>query len=296
MGEHVLAVDDQVENLLIIEEFLADTSYRLTSFSEPAVALERIREGLAPDAILLDRMMPGMSGIDFIRAFRRTRADRDVPIVMQTAAAHETQVAEGLTEGVFHYLIKPFRRELLQAVLRNALAHGAALRELQESLRKSGSVVSRLRSCRFEFRDLADVESIAAFLARAYPSPADALIGIRELMINAVEHGNLAISYETKSRLLATGGLRAEIERRLGQEPYARRVAEATLTRGADAIELEIRDGGDGFDAAPYLRFDAARITASHGRGIAMSRMLSFDDLRYAAPGNCVVAVKRLPA
>lgn len=294
MGEHVLAIDDRPENLLIIEEFLADTPYRLSCFGEPRLALARIAEGLAPDAILLDRMMPGMSGIEFIRAFRRTGASRHVPIVMQTAAAFDTQVAEGLAEGVFHYLTKPFRRELLQAVLRNALGHGAALRELEDSLRRSGSAVSRLRSCRFEFRDLADVEAIASFLARAYPAPAEALIGIRELMINAVEHGNLAISHERKSQLLSSGALHAEIERRLSQEPYAGRVAEASLVRGSDAIELTIRDAGDGFDAASFLTFDAARIAASHGRGIAMSRLLSFDDLRYVERGNCVVASKRL--
>ena len=294
MGEHVVAVDDQPENLLIIEEFLADTPYRLSCFNEPAVALDRIREGLEPDVILLDRMMPVMSGIEFIRALRRSGAARHAPIVMQTAAAHDTQVAEGLAEGVFHYLTKPFRRELLQAVLRNAIGHGAALRELEESLRRSGSAASRLRSCRFEFRDLADVEAIASFLARAYPAPAEALIGIRELMINAVEHGNLGISYETKSRLLTSGGLRAEIERRLAEEPYAGRIAEVTLARGSDGLELTICDGGDGFDAAPFLVFDPARIAASHGRGIAMARMLSFDELRYAERGNRVVAVKRL--
>lgn len=294
MGEHVLAVDDRPENLLIIEEFLADTPYRLSCFNEPAIALERIRDGLAPDAILLDRMMPDMSGLEFIRSFRRLSGARHVPVVMQTAAAQDLQVAEGLAEGVFHYLTKPFRRELLQAVLRNALAHGAALRELENSLRRSGSAMTRLQSCRFEFRDLDDVEAIAAVLARAYPVPADALTGIRELMINAVEHGNLAISYKDKSELLAAGELRAEIDRRLARPPYATRVADVELKRVADAIELTIRDAGAGFDFRRYLDFDPARLAASHGRGIAMSRMLSFDELRYVEPGNAVVATKRL--
>ena len=67
-----------------------------------------------------------------------------------------------------------------------------------------------------------------------------------------------------------------------------------TLARGSDGLELTICDGGDGFDAAPFLVFDRARIAASHGRGIAMARMLSFDELRYAERGNRVVAVKRL--
>lgn len=294
MSVVVLAVDDRRENLLMIEEFLADTPYQLNCFSEPERALARIRDGLVPDAILLDRMMPRMSGIEFIRALRGMSGKRHVPVVMQTAAAQEAQVAEGLAEGVFHYLIKPFRRELLQAVLRNALAHGAALRDLEESLRRSGAAATHLQSGRFTFRSLADVEVIAAFLARAYPVPADALIGIRELMINAVEHGNLAIDYEEKSRLVASGTLSEEIARRLSDPAFSTRVAEVAFTRLADAIELTIRDGGVGFDATRFLDFDPSRLTETHGRGIAMSRLLSFDELRYVDPGNCVVAVKRL--
>jgi CheY-like chemotaxis protein len=292
--DHVLVVDDSPANLLMLEEFLVDTPYRVTSFQEPRAALSAIGDGLVPDAILLDRMMPAMNGIEFLRALRAEAGFKRVPVIMQTAAALPHQIAEGLAEGVFYYLTKPFKREVLQAVLRNALAHRAAYRGLEESIRRADSAVTRLDSCRFTFRDIADVDAISAFLARAYPAPADALVGIRELMLNAVEHGNLAITYEAKSALIESGGWQAEIERRLAQQPYAGRAAQVALERRQDGIELTIRDQGAGFDWRRFLTFDSDRAHDSHGRGIAMSRALSFDAVDYAEPGNCVVAFKRL--
>lgn len=294
MSEHILVVDDVAANCLMLEEFLADTDYRVTSFQEPRAALNALREGLAPDAILLDRMMPHLNGIEFIRAMRAGPGFKRVPVIMQTAAATPQQVAEGLAEGVFFYLTKPFKREMLQAVLHNALSHHAAYRGLEESLRKADAAAAHLDSCRFTFRSLADVDVISAFLARAYPNPGDALVGIRELMVNAVEHGNLEITYESKGALVDYGAWHAEIGRRLAMPPYRERAAQVTLERKADGIVLTVRDQGAGFDWRRYVVFDPARAHDCHGRGIAMSRALSFDSVDYVEPGNCVVAFKRI--
>lgn len=292
----IVAIDDSASNLLMIEEYLADEPYALTAFDNPEQALESLHGDLTPNVVLLDRMMPGMDGIAFLREMRRIERLRRTPVIMQTAAATPQQVAEGLSEGVFYYLTKPFSREVLLAVLRNALNDRETYVRLEQFLRKADLALSRVLDCHFHFRTLEDVDSISAFLARMYPVPADALVGIRELMLNAVEHGNLAITYAEKSKLHAEGEWASEITRRLELPDYAKRRAHVALSRVDDGIALTIQDEGDGFDWARYASFDASRATDVHGRGIAMSRAISFDDIQYWAPGNHVRAFKRTMA
>ncbi len=79
-----------------------------------------------PDLILLDWMLPGMSGIDLARRLRRDELTRDIPIIMLTARGEETDRVNGLEAGVDDYVVKPFSaRELvarIRAVMRRA--HG----------------------------------------------------------------------------------------------------------------------------------------------------------------------------
>src|SRR5690606_25381886 len=77
-----------------------------------------------PDLILLDWMLPGMSGIDLARRLRKDELTREVPIIMLTARGEETDRVSGLDAGVDDYVVKPFSaRELvarIRAVLRRA--------------------------------------------------------------------------------------------------------------------------------------------------------------------------------
>lgn len=73
--------------------------------------------GLPPDLVLLDWMMPKMSGLEVCRALRSNPATAQVPIIMLTAKAHETDIEEGFKAGVDDYIVKPFSpRELILRV------------------------------------------------------------------------------------------------------------------------------------------------------------------------------------
>jgi hypothetical protein len=107
-------------------------------------------------------------------------------------------------------------------------------------------------------------------------------------MINAVEHGNLEISYEEKTRLFEVDGWDSEVRRRLSEPPYADRQVRVEFERLRDRIQVTITDEGRGFDWCQYLDIDPARLHHQHGRGIAMSRLISFDDVKYSGAGNQV--------
>jgi hypothetical protein len=126
------------------------------------------------------------------------------------------------------------------------------------------------------------------------PDHPDVALGLVELMINAVEHGNLGITYDEKSELGLVEQWDAEIEKRLNLSKNQKKSATIHWERNSEEIVFTIYDQGDGFDWHPYMCADQQRINDLHGRGIAMARVLSFTHLEYQGCGNIVRAVVKL--
>lgn len=141
----------------------------------------------------------------------------------------------------------------------------------------------------FEFRTIREGRSLAATLSRSFPDPERVEVGLTELLVNAVEHGNLGITYDEKSTLLDRGDLGGEIERRASQPELASRRVRVRVWRTADRIVTAIADEGSGFDWRAFLK-RAAEPLDSNGRGILIAREMSFDRLVYNEQGNVVTA------
>jgi Histidine kinase-like ATPase domain len=114
------------------------------------------------------------------------------------------------------------------------------------------------------------------------------------LMVNAVEHGNLGISYDEKSKLLDEGEWHNEIARRLTLPQHQEKFAILDYTAHADSITFTIRDQGMGFDWQLYIKFVPARWFDPNGRGIAIAVALDAWDIQYHDNGRRVVC--RVPA
>ena len=127
MRGEVLIVDDVPENLAVIHDTLVQGGYRVRIATSGLGALESARR-MPPDLILLDWMMPGVSGIEFTRELKGTAMTRDIPVIMVTARAEEEDTVRGLNVGCDDYISKPFSfPELtarIQAVLRRTLPGG----------------------------------------------------------------------------------------------------------------------------------------------------------------------------
>ena len=109
-----------------------------------------------------------------------------------------------------------------------------------------------------------------------------------ESLVNAVEHGNLGITYDDKSRLLEIGQLQSEIERRLALVENRDKRVVVQLDREVDRVRLRIEDCGPGFDYHKDLKVDPDRLFDAHGRGVMMANGTL--DIEYIDPGNQVVA------
>jgi CheY-like chemotaxis protein len=284
----ILAVDDEPINLDIIVDILDAPEFRVHTVANAEAAWAMI-ESAPYDVVILDRMMPGLDGLGLLRRIKADPRHRNLPVVMQTAAAAPEQVREGIEAGAYYYLTKPYDPRALLAIVRAALYVAAARGEVVVDTGDHRRALALARRGEFSFRTLDEAAALASFLASLCPEPSAARMGLAELMVNAIEHGNLDIGYAEKSRLRLSNRWQAEVSRRLGDPRWWERVAEVSFERDAAAITFLIADQGEGFDYRRYLDIDPQRACDPNGRGIALARRISFSHLEYRDRGNVVV-------
>ena len=120
MNYRVLIADDE-PNIVISLEFLMKREGHVVSIARDGIAaLEAIRRE-RPDLVLLDLMMPGMTGFDVCQAVRADESLAGVKILMLTAKGRDTDTAKGIALGADAYMTKPFSTQELAARVRELL-------------------------------------------------------------------------------------------------------------------------------------------------------------------------------
>ena len=284
---HLLVVDDEEFNREIIADYLEDSGYSLEMAENGQEAWSKLEADPARfSAVLLDRMMPEMDGLEVLAKIKSHDQLESIPVVIQSAAASRQDVSEGLRCGAYYYLTKPFDEDLLKSIVSAAIDDFQRLETLKKEIKTGAEMPSLLRSAQFRFQSVYEAKSLAAFLANAFPQPERIVSGLSELLINAVEHGNLGITYDEKSELNKNGSWLKEVERRLLLPENADKFVEVDFYVDKRMVRVKITDCGNGFDWEQYMEFDAQRAYDNHGRGIAVANKLSFDTLEYLNAGN----------
>jgi adenylate cyclase len=137
----LLVVDDNEMNSDMLSKRLGKRGFRVDVASDGAVALRMIEEQ-AYDAVLLDVMMPGISGLDVLRRVRETRSSTDLPIIMATARDGNDDVVEALKLGANDYVKKPID---LPVLLARVEAHLSLKRSTEEIRRLADQLSLRNR-------------------------------------------------------------------------------------------------------------------------------------------------------
>jgi len=288
----ILLVDDEALNLeILLEYFEGETSLTPHTADNGETAWQMLQ---ATDAdyniILLDRMMPGLDGIGLLRRIKGEPRLAGIPVIMQTAANSAAQIREGLEAGAYYYLTKPYRRDDLLAIVHAALADAEARNGLRRQLDQHIDSLQFLDSAEFSIRTIDEAGQLASFIAHACPEPATAVIGISELLINGIEHGNLGLSYAEKSMLKRDDGWRVEVDRRATLPENRDKQLRVSYQRENQQIVLRVADEGAGFNWRNFLEMDPERAFDPNGRGIALARMLSFSSIHYEGCGNVAIA------
>ena len=291
---NLLVVEDNPTTLHLLTRILEDEGYTVTQATNGLEAMNELKNREEDfDVIILDRMMPMMDGMEVTRKILSDKKLKHIPIVMQTAADQPEQISEGIKAGVFYYLTKPVERSTLLSVVSSAVKEVRQRRILRQEMLRHRLSFGLIEVLKGSCRTLEEAESLSSFLANCFPDSDRALTGISELLVNGVEHGNLGISYDDKTRLMDENIWREEVERRLQLPEYADKKLTVIFEKKDDTYYLQVTDQGDGFNWKSFLEFDPSRASHNHGRGIAMANMIAFDRLVYNEKGNQVTAIMK---
>ncbi|CAA9268546.1 MAG: Phosphate regulon transcriptional regulatory protein PhoB (SphR) [uncultured Acetobacteraceae bacterium] len=122
----ILVVEDEVPLLTLLRYNLEKQGFRVDEAGDGEEALLRVAEG-RPDLVLLDWMLPALSGIEVCRQLRRRPGTRDLPIIMVTARTEDQDAVRALDTGADDYISKPFAMDSLLARIRALLRRSGAV-------------------------------------------------------------------------------------------------------------------------------------------------------------------------
>lgn len=117
----VLVVDDESTNRQILMNALSSSGYKGVSLSGGNELLSLLDQGVCPDMVLLDIMMPGMNGYEALVEIRKTRSSAELPVLLLTAKNRIDDLLQGFSLGANDFITKPFSRQELLARIRSHL-------------------------------------------------------------------------------------------------------------------------------------------------------------------------------
>jgi len=295
-SHHLLLVDDDPTSLALLSAYFENTPYQVITASDGIQAQEIIYSH--PEnffsAYLFDYHMPHKDGITLLNELKSDARYAMVPVILQTSADSHQDINRGIRAGAFYYLLKPFSKGHLLSIVEAAVKGFTNHQQAANKVYSQAQAAQLLKTAHFSFKTIEQAKHLANILADLTPNPQKVGIGLFELMINAVEHGNLDIGYHEKTRLVHNDQLKQEIEHRLALPENRDKQVDVKIKQQQGKLTVVIHDMGKGFDSEPYLDFSIDRAMDNHGRGIMMAKNLSFDHLQYSKKGNEVTCTVKL--
>ncbi len=129
----ILVVDDDEQNVELLEAYLTDAGYQVLRALDGASALRQVAEH-DPDLVLLDIMMPDISGYEVCKRIRKTPASAAIPVLMVTALGALKDIERGIEAGTDDFLTKPINRLELLARVRSLMRVRHLRSELNRTL------------------------------------------------------------------------------------------------------------------------------------------------------------------
>lgn len=290
----LLIVDSDRQSLDALKNCFRDTPWIVVSSArspEEAISVLQDSAGDRFDLLILDSLMAGRNGLGLAQRIKADRRLTTIPIILQTPEQPSAELLrDGAAVGAYHFLAMPACRDAVLSVVHAALTKSSFRNALRRQMRAQADRPEKLEHCEFSIRTLEEAGELAMLVAQACPNPDAALLGISELLVNGVEHGNLGLTYDDKSRLALNNQWKSEVERRSALADNLDKRVRLNFQRSENRITLRITDDGQGFTWQKYLELDPQRACDPNGRGIALARMLSFSSIHYEGCGNIAVA------
>ena len=132
-AEHILIVEDEADIAELLEYNLERHDYDPQSVGTGEEGLVQAREG-EPDLVILDLMLPGLSGLEVCRRLKADPQTAKIPVIMLTAKGEEEDIVAGFEAGADDYVTKPFRPKVLLARVKAVLRRGAGRRPREDEI------------------------------------------------------------------------------------------------------------------------------------------------------------------
>ena len=165
----ILIVDDEPNYLIVLSELLRDENYEVFTAPSGEEGLKIVTE-VDLDLIITDMQMPGMDGLQLLKAIKQT--NNDIPVIMITAFAEVEKAVVAMQAGAFSYLAKPFSNDELIVNINKAIGHYALLRE-NTRLRKE--IRTRTNFCGMVGKNVRMLQ-VYEMIEKVAPTPASVLI------------------------------------------------------------------------------------------------------------------------
>lgn len=289
----VLIVEDDFASRELLKIFVEKEKHECKSAEDGALGLELFKR-YKPDVVISDVRMPGLDGIALLKAIRREA--QDVITIIVTGHGNEELALEALENGANNYIKKPIDLADLKQLLRRYKSIFEQ-REITTALKKN------ISNRQFEMEvdtDTTVVPSLVKYLVEKTDNVfADAELvqlelGLSELLINSMEHGNLGISREDKASALQKNTFQSLVEERMSDSVCSKRKIHITYRSNQTECEWLIKDQGVGFDFTNVADPTQERFLHElHGRGIFLSKM-QFDEFEYLNKGTTVRVIKKI--
>lgn len=184
--------------------------------------------------------------------------------------------------------VQVYAQDDLLAEMSRALLEGHIKRRLlRTDLVKAVKGIQSCERAEFHFKTLEEAQALALLLAALAPDQKLLRLGLSELFINAVEHGNLGISGAQKVALKRKGRWLEEIDRRLSLQTYADKHVRLRFSREGAEVHLSVLDEGDGFDWQTALDASSRQKGIGiAGRGLLIAKKSGLKRLEYLGCGN----------
>lgn len=141
----ILIVDDVEDNRNVLERHLRRAGFATDLAADGMIAINMISAS-PPDVVLLDWMMPGLSGLETLQAIRERFDENQVPVIMCTALGEETTIVDAIKAGANDFVMKPINMPILMARIKSQLARKDAVDMLKrENSALESSLYERTR-------------------------------------------------------------------------------------------------------------------------------------------------------
>lgn len=291
----ILIVEDEAPIRLLLAKTVQSMGHEAEIAEDGVTGLAKFKT-FEPDIVLTDILMPKMDGLELLEHIRKISSDAVVIIVSAHGSAEYTLKALQLKAN--DYIMKPFRPRQLKDYL-----------DKYEPILKSRTIDQEIlgmfmkREFILQFSN--DLELVAKLADKLMQETYNTIpkncrlgvhLGFAEVLLNAIEHGNLGITFEEKKNALEKEGdeWKKLLAERLSDPKLKSRHTRIHFLMSPEACEWTITDEGNGFDWHNMPdQSDPEVLLAANGRGILLARM-QFDELEYNEKGNQVRIKKYL--